>query len=131
MPRVCWPLLNGRPRIEVVLTLALDGKESPRNLLADTGAGSTSSAFDLVLDENDCMMCGNYMGMTSLGGAFSGSFPIYGVRVRIPLLGLDLDVRAVGVPTTPTGLDGIAGFRFLNRFTYGNFGDKGQFGIES
>jgi hypothetical protein len=26
--------------------------------------------------------------------------------------------------------DGIACFRFLNRFTYGNFGDPGQFGLE-
>jgi hypothetical protein len=25
---------------------------------------------------------------------------------------------------------GIAGFRFLNRFTYGNFGNAGEFGLE-
>lgn len=131
MSRVFWPLHHGRPRIEIVLTQAMDGKQTPRNLLADTGAGSDFAAFELVLDENDCLICGNYMGMTSLGGAYSGSFPIYAIRMQIPVLGFDRDIRVVGVPKTPTGLDGIAGFRFLNRFGYGNFGDKGQFGLES
>jgi len=31
----------------------------------------------------------------------------------------------------PPGFDGTACFGFLNRFTYGNFGDPGQFGLES
>jgi hypothetical protein len=30
----------------------------------------------------------------------------------------------------PRPFDGIACFRFLNRFTYGNFGDPNQFGLE-
>jgi hypothetical protein len=38
--------------------------------------------------------------------------------------------RAVDVPAVPAGLDGLAGFRFLNRFSHGNFGDPGQFGLE-
>jgi hypothetical protein len=36
----------------------------------------------------------------------------------------------VGVPYPPPDFDGIACFRFLNRFTYGNFGDKNAFGLE-
>jgi len=31
----------------------------------------------------------------------------------------------------PPGFDGLACFCFLIRFTYGNFGDPGQFGLES
>jgi hypothetical protein len=34
------------------------------------------------------------------------------------------------VPAYPVGFGGIACFRFLNRFTYGNFGDPNQFGLE-
>ncbi|MGH7136646.1 MAG: hypothetical protein ACREHD_12965 [Pirellulales bacterium] len=40
-------------------------------------------------------------------------------------------VSAVGVPSPPAGFDGIGCFRFLNRFTYGNFADHGQFGLET
>lgn len=130
MPRAVWPLHQGRPMIAILLTQAMDGKATTRNLLADTGAASASAPFELVLDENDCLLCGNYLGTTSLGGAYSGSFPIYGIRVQVPTLGFDRDIRVVGVPTTPTDLDGIAAFRFLNRFTYGNFGDPNQFGLE-
>jgi hypothetical protein len=39
-------------------------------------------------------------------------------------------VPAVGVPDPQNDFDGIACFRFLNRFTYGNFGDQGSFGLE-
>ncbi|HUY31727.1 MAG TPA: hypothetical protein VMV69_03030 [Pirellulales bacterium] len=31
----------------------------------------------------------------------------------------------------PAGFDGVACFGFLNRFTYGNFGDPHQFGLEA
>jgi hypothetical protein len=51
--------------------------------------------------------------------------------VQIPALGFDRAVRAVAVPRVPPGLGGVAGFRFLNRFTYGNFGDPGLFGLET
>ena len=42
----------------------------------------------------------------------------------------DEQVRAVGVPSLPAGLEGMACFRFLCRFTYGNFGRSDQFGLE-
>ena len=132
MPRATWPLRNGRPRIEIVLTQVIGTVQTNRLLLADTGAGSDHSAFELVLDENDCLLCGgNPIAMVQLSGAISGTYPIYGVRIRIPQLGFDTDVEVVGVPQAPAGADGIAGFRFLNRFSYGNFGDRSQFGIES
>ena len=66
-----------------------------------------------------------------LGGSYTGSFPTYGLPVSIPALGFQDDLHAVGVSSVPAGFDGIACFRFLNRFTYGNFGDPGQFGLES
>jgi hypothetical protein len=37
----------------------------------------------------------------------------------------------VAVPACPEGLDGIVTFPFLNRFTYGNFGNPNQFGLET
>lgn len=132
MPRVQWPLRHGRPCVEVVLTLTQGGQTLSRSLLADTGAGSQISAFDLVLDEDDCVLCGaNPIQPISLSGAYVGSFPLYGISVRVPALGFDQNLRAVGVPSVPAGFDGIAGFSFLNRFTYGNFGDPSQFGLES
>jgi hypothetical protein len=65
-----------------------------------------------------------------LAGALSGTFPVYLLGVEIPSIGFGSVVRAVGVDVTPVGLGGIAAFRFLNRFTYGNFGDSNQFGLE-
>jgi hypothetical protein len=40
---------------------------------------------------------------------------------------------ALAVPDAllPPGLDGLAGFRFLNTFNYGNFGDPDQFCLET
>jgi hypothetical protein len=43
---------------------------------------------------------------------------------------LEQNRRAVGVPAVPPGFDGLVCFSFLNRFTYGNFGDPSQFGLE-
>src|SRR5437870_2417617 len=51
MPRVQWALRQGRPCVEVVLTLAVGDQPLPRILLADTGAGATTSAFELILDD--------------------------------------------------------------------------------
>jgi hypothetical protein len=48
-----------------------------------------------------------------------------------PIVEITLTEVAVGVQTPPTGFDGIACFRFLNRFTYGNFGSSTQFGLEN
>ena len=132
MPRAQWPLRNGRPNIEIVLTLALDGKPSPRTLLADTGAGSRQAGFDLILDEDDCVLCGGlHLFTATLRGAYKGAFPVYSVRVDLPSLGFAKPLRVVGVPAVPPGLDGIACFGFLNRFQYGNFGDRDSFGLEA
>jgi hypothetical protein len=46
MPRLEWPHRNGRPCVEIVLTLVPAGQPLPRKLLADTGAGSSQSIFD-------------------------------------------------------------------------------------
>jgi hypothetical protein len=101
-------------------------------LLADTGAGAQNISIDLVLEEHDCLLCGVVLfPPIRLGGAYAGSFPVYELRVQIPALGFGRAVRAVGVSSTPAGFDGIACFRFLNRSTYGNFGDPSQFGLES
>jgi hypothetical protein len=131
MPRVVWPLLHDQPRVQVVLTLTVEGEQLTRDLLADTGAGSANAKFDLILDEDDCLLCGGvFFSHVVLGGAYTGSHPIYAIRVQIPALNFDQDVYVVGVPVPPAGFDGIACFRFLNRFSYGNFGDPGQFGLE-
>ncbi|HTU92653.1 MAG TPA: hypothetical protein VMF69_21410 [Gemmataceae bacterium] len=131
MPRVQWPLWRNRPCVQVALALTVTGQPLPRNLLADTGAGNRHSDFELVLDEMDCLRCGvRTSSSIFLGGAYSGRFWIYDVPVQIPALGFTQRLRAVGVPSVPAGFDGIAAFRFLNRFTYGNFGDPGQFGLE-
>ncbi len=125
MPRVLWPLLHFRPCLEVVLTLTPGGQPLPRILLADTGAGSRTTGFELVLDEDDCLLCGGLPGSSViLGGAYFGSFPLYDLSVRLPALGFDQNLRAVGVPSVPTGFDGIACFGFLNRFTYGKASRK-------
>jgi hypothetical protein len=117
--------------VEVILTLAQGGQPYPRVLLADTGAGSQNAGIDLILDEDDCLLCGGFSyASIRLGGAFVGTYPVYDLPVAVPALGFAMSLRAVGVTSTPAGFDGIACFRFLNRFTYGNFGDPGQFGLE-
>jgi hypothetical protein len=101
-------------------------------LLADTGAGSSKSIFDLILDEDDCVLCGGIPGApVVLGGAYVGSFPLYDVAVQLPALGFAKNLRVVGVPSVVAGLDGIACFSFVNRFHYGNFGNPGLFGLVS
>jgi hypothetical protein len=132
MPRVLWPLHRGRPAIEVVLT-ALQGRQwVPRTLLADTGAGSLRLAVELILEEKDCLLCGGIPGRPiTLGGAYTGTCTIYSIRIQLPALAFDQDVAVVGVPSVPVGFEGLACFRFLNRFTYGNFGDPNQFGVEA
>lgn len=132
MPPIEWPLRNGRPCVQAVLSLATSGQPLLRNLLADTGAGSLTAKFDLLLDEDDCLLCGgNPLVPITLSGAYTGAFPVYLLPVQVPALGFSRNMRAVGVPSVPAGFDGIACFRFLNRFHYGNFGDPGVFGLES
>jgi hypothetical protein len=53
------------------------------------------------------------------------------LKVQVPSLGFVHNLRAVGVPSVPAGFDGIACFRFLNRFHYGNFGDPSHFSLEA
>ena len=111
--------------------MALNGMTLPRFLLADTGAGSRTSAFELMLDEDDCLHCGGVpLPSVTLGGAYVGTFPVYDISVRLPALGFDQRLHVVAVPSVLSGFDGIASFRFLNRLTYGNFGDPAQFGLE-
>jgi hypothetical protein len=131
MPRVTWPLWHGRPSVQIVLTLTASGQPFPRTLLADTGAGSRKASFDLILAANDCLLCSGLVGQfMNLRGAYTGSFPVYNLRVQVPALAFDSHVKAVGASSFPTGFDGIAGFGFLNRFTYGNFGNPNLFGLE-
>ncbi len=51
----------------------------------------------------------------------------------MPRLGVSRPAAAMIVPFAqlPQGLDGIVTYRFLNSFTFGNFGDQTQFGLES
>ena len=132
MLRVQWPLRHGRPCVEIALTLAVGGQPLPRVLLADTGAGAIGSGFELVLHEDDCILAdGLLLLQVTLGGAYTGEFPLYLLPVRVAALGFDQPVRAVSVPSVPVGFDGIACFSFLNMLTYGNFGDPSQFGLEN
>jgi hypothetical protein len=101
-------------------------------LLADTGAGSRRANIDLLLTTNDCLLGGgNPERPVVLGGAYAGVFPTYSVRVRIPALGFDQDLLGAAVSRLPVGFAGLASFRFLSRFTYGNFGNPDQFGLET
>jgi hypothetical protein len=118
--------------LPVVLALTVDGRPYIRQLLADTGAGSRSSGIDLILDEDDCLLCGGITGApVRLRGAYDGSFPLYDLVVQLPQLGFAGNLRVVGVPNITTGFDGIACFGFLNRFHYGNFGRPDVFGLET
>jgi hypothetical protein len=132
MPRVTWPLRHGCPVIRVVLTLASGNHPLTLFLLADTGAGNDTSRFELILEESDCLLCGGTASATlRLTGAYTGQYPLYQLRVGVPELGFDVPVRVLGVPANPQGFEGIACFRFLNRFTYGNFGNPAEFGLEN
>ena len=123
------PLRNDRPTVAVQLRLA-DAQAVCRWLVADTGAGTRRDTFELILDEDDCLQCGGvYVHTVRLRGAYNGSFPVYVVDVRVPSLNFDEPVNVVGVPSVPHGFDGIACFRFLRRFSYGNFGDPDAFGL--
>jgi hypothetical protein len=132
MARAQWPLRHRRPIIEIVITLAQGGQKVTRCILADTGAGAMDDPFDIMLDEIDCLMCGGVPAHSiPLGGSYSGTYPVYVVPIEIPSLSFAEPLLVVGVTETPKGFDGIAAFRFLNRFTYGNFGDPAAFALES
>src|SRR5713226_9521244 len=106
MPREEWPLRHGRPNLQILLTLGLGGQPFPRTLLADTSAGSQISGFVLILDEDDCVLCGgNPLHPVTLGEAYSGSFPTYLLPVQIPALGFAQNLRVVGVPSISVAFD--------------------------
>src|SRR3989442_842947 len=112
MPRAQWPLLHDRPIIQVILALVQGGQQVARNLLADTGAGTAQSVFELLRDERDCLLCGGFsLQGVVLGGVYVGSSPVSLVRVRIPLLGSNQSAPVVGLPAGPAGFDGIACFQ--------------------
>jgi hypothetical protein len=114
-----------------VLALALRGQQAVRNLIADTGAGSRRDVFELILDEDDCLQCGGIpIHQVRLSGAYQGRFPVYLVDVRIPGLAFEDSVPVVGVSKLPQGFDGIACFKFLRRFNYGNFDNPVCFGLD-
>ena len=129
MTPALWPHRSNRPCIEVVLP---HSKPSViRRLVADTGAGNRQSSFQLLLEESDCVRsAGKLMGQVQHGGAYSGLFRVYSVEVSIPVLNFVDNVPVVGVSVVPGGFDGIAAFRFLNRFHYGNFANPDSFGLE-
>jgi hypothetical protein len=90
--------------------------------------------MDLILSDADGRRFGvGSAGTLRLGGAFTGRFPAIWVTVSIATLGFSGLCIAVAVPSSllPFQLQGIACFRFLNQFTYGNFGDQDQFGLET
>jgi len=126
---IVWQLHKDRPMIEVVVS-GESGEQHSR-LVADTGAGNCRSKFEIVLEDWICRRTGSMViGQIRLGGAYSGWFDVYLIEVRIPALQFVDSVPVVGVTTVPAGFDGIAGFRFLNRFHFGNFADPDQFGLE-
>jgi hypothetical protein len=132
MPRANWPLLLGRPMIEVILKKTRGNLQTTLDLLADTGGGTDQARFELVLEEYACRTYATRAGYNiRLRGFFVGLFPVYLVQIQIPDLAFDHHVRAIGVPTVAPGFGGVACFRFLNRFAYGNFGDHKQFGLET
>jgi hypothetical protein len=132
MPRAQWSLAGGRPAVQIVLTVAMTKQPLSCTLLADTGAGAASAGIELILREGNCRRCEGFtLGLVRLGRAYAGRFPTFSLHVQLPALGFNDYVRAVGVPSGPSGLDGVACFPFLNRFTYGNFGDPGSFGLET
>jgi hypothetical protein len=131
MARATWPLHHGRPAIAVHLVVPETERVFERLLLADTGAGSNAAPFELLLDEEDCVNSAQHSGgLVGLSGAYSGEFQTYIVKLRLPDLDVSILTTAVGTDRPPEGFDGIAAFRFLNRFAYGNFGLASQFGLE-
>lgn len=133
MRRATWLLRDGVPVIEIQLTDPF-GFIHNRTLLADTGAGPSDAPFQVVLSEGDCKLNGSpKVDFVELTGAVLGGFPIYEVFIEITALNVAQLVKAVAVPAVqlPEGLDGIAAFRLLNSFTYGNFGNSAEFGLET
>src|SRR5215211_2177913 len=103
MPRVTWPLLIYRPAVRI--DVMIGGQRTTIDLHADTGAGAASSAFELILLDSDCWLCGSPTGsVMELTGAYAGGFYyLFRVRAQIPSLAFDDEVDVVGVPAVPIG----------------------------
>jgi len=133
MARIIWPLQDGQPVVHLYLREGKTGILLPRVLLADTGAGDSTNITELVIAENDgARFGGRYLGDMGAGGAVQGVFPVRRVLIEMPALNVSRIVAAMIVPSAqlPSGLNGIVTYRFLNSFTFGNFGDKAGFGLE-
>ena len=134
MARYSWPLQNGQPVISLYLRDVKTGVLSPRTLLADTGAGDAFTSVELILSERDGRKFGQeWVGNAQAGSFVRGNFEIQLVPIELPALGVSRLAAALIIPAAelPHGLDGIAGFRLLNAFAYGNFGDATRFGLEA
>ena len=133
MARVSWALQNGQPVVRLYLREPGTGVLLPRTLLADTGAGSSRVPIELALSENDVARFGA-RGTTTMisSGAIRGQFSTASVWIELPSLNLSRQVAVMTVPASqlPQGLDGIVTYRFLNEFSFGNFGDRTTFGLE-
>lgn len=133
MPRQTWLLHRDVPVIEVQLFEHFTRSWISCVLLADTGAGPRFSPVEIVLSHGDIARFGmEESGSASVSGALQGRLQIYEVELQIPLLSVSRPVRALSAPASSLlmGLDGIAAFRFLNSFSFGNFGNAGEFGLE-
>lgn len=133
MPRQMWLLQRDVPVIEVQLREPFTGFWVNRVLLADTGAGPCFSPFEIVLSPADIARCGEEeLAEAGVSGALQGRLVIHKVRLQISALNVQSSVRALCAPASSLlmGLDGIGAFRFLNGFSYGNFGTPDQFGLE-
>ncbi len=87
MPVAQWLLQNDRPVVEIVLS-ASGGQDLVRSLMADTGAGTRQSVFQLILDENDCLQTGAILiNHVQLAGAYAGAFPVYLVNAAEGFMG--------------------------------------------
>src|SRR3954464_5835643 len=102
MSRVVWPLRHNRPSVRIDLKLEVGGQTLARALLADSGAGSSASGFDLISEEDDCLHCGGFpIDPINIGGAYQGSFPRYDLIVQVPELEFLGALRVVGVWKAP------------------------------
>ncbi len=134
MPRFTWPLQNGQPIISIYLRDVETGVLLPRTLLADTGAGDACTSVELILSQRDGKQFGQrWVGNAQGGGFVRGNFEIQLVPIVIPAVNVSRLAAALLIPANelPQGLNGIAGFRLLNAFSYGNFGDPKRFGLEA
>ncbi len=134
MARQSWLLHRNRPNVEIWLREPFTGFTSRRVLLADTGGGARFFPVEIILSQSDIRQFGveQDIGTVGMGGAIQGEYSVFTVQIEIPTLNLMRRFNAVGVaaPFIFPGFDGFALFPFLNAFTYGNFGNPAEFGLE-